>query len=724
MNNIISNFEESLNKVYNKKSNIEEQYITLKNKINDKKMEINDLEVQLNSEKLNLKIIQESENTDNREKNIKILENNIKILNARFEKQNNTLNSLRKIFEIKEEAFNKKYFSIINNKNKVINQLRDYQNQWNEWFDENVKTIEEINKLKKEINKEKSIVEKIFKEKGILMIEKSKLQKILLSIKDEIIKTIEDKKIYLLKKENNINKKQDEYIELKKQKEQDQLPDKIENKDEKELQNLLFENEKNVKRQLEESHYTKNLTIISNIFWRINKTIKILDKYFEENVDKTELLKEFKNVKKNINNIIDFIDIKRFNNIMKTKYKLTDEELSNIEIVINYWNENKNTFFHYNSILVNIYEYLFNKTRIILKTNTVENIENDKLVIPCKKIDYEQNLYLDKKFVYESYDIEWTPENIFKGTLLNENTKDNEKKNLNDIIKLLQEGFSISLLNMGNINDKQLLLNGNSWNKGLINYFLELIENLNGIIKIKEVWELYNDKTEVENNVINNKINVIKDSKILKTLFNKFIKNNRKIQKDDGLIIDLDDYFKNRNNSILFIHLQCKFENIKSNLVIVDFPEITTPENVFKQYLKDDISLPNIMYTNDIKYIKLYNKTTEDPKIILNKLKYSYFITEIVNHLKYYFKKLNTNQRLKVIFNKNLEEYNSNNFFIDPYLEFKNDINEENNCLIIPLMNYINEIISKHNKYILLSVLNDNNCKETELMIDFINNIS
>ncbi len=722
MNNIISNFEESLNKVYKKSPNIEEQYITLKNKINDKKMEINDLEVQLNSENINLKLVEESTSIDNKEKNIKIIQNNIKILTARLTRQNEILEKLRKVFNVKEDAFNKKYFNVINNKNKVINELREYQNQWNEWFDENIRTIDDINKLKKEINKEKIIVEKIFKDKNVLMNEKSKIQKILLDIKDEIIKTIEDKKLYLLKKENNITKRQNEYTELKKEKEQADLPEKIDNEDEKELKNLLFENEKNVKRKLDESHYTKNLIIISNIFWRINKTIKILDKYFEENIDKKELLKEFKNVKKNINNIIEFIDIKRFNNIIKTKYKLSEEELNNIEIVISYWNENKNTFFYYNSLLANIYEYLFNKTRILLKTNVVENIDNDKLIIQCKTLDVEQNLYVDKKSIYESYDIEWTPENIFKGN--QEDNDLNEKKKLSDIVKLLQSGFSISLLNMGNVNDKQLLLNGNSWNKGLTSYIIDLIENLDGIVKIKEAWELYNYKTEVENGIINNKINVIKDSKMLKTLFNKFIKNNKKVEKEDGLIIDLDDYFKNRNDSVLFIHLQCKFDNIKSNLIIIDFPEITTPEIVFNQYIKSDVNISNIMYTNDSKYVKLYNKTKEDPGFILNKLKYAYYISEIMNHLKYYFKKLNTNERLKVNFNKTLEEYKSDKFFIDPYTEFKNDIDDEKNCLIIPLMNYVNEIISKHNKYVLLSVLNDNNCKEGELMIDFINNIS
>jgi hypothetical protein len=723
MNNIISNFEESLNKLYKKTPNIEEQYTSFKKKINDKKLEINDLNVQLNSENINLKMTQDSTIQENKEKNIKIIENNIKILNAKLQKQNEILDKLKKVFSIKEDIFNKKYFSVMNNKNKIINELREYHSIWNEWFDENIKHINEINKLKKEINKEKNIVEKIFKEKNILMSEKSKLQKILLEIKDEIIKTIEEQKLYLLKKENNIIKRQDEYIELKKEKEQEKLPEKIENEEEKNLKNLLYENEKNVNKNLNESQYTKNLIIISNIFWRINKTIKILDKYFQENIDKKQLLKEFQNVKKNINSIIDFIDIRRFNNIIKTKYKLSDEELNNIEIVINYWNQNKNTFFHYNSLLINIYEYLFNKTRIILKTNTIENIDNDdKIIIPCKTLDFEKRLYLDKKFIYESYDVKSTPENIFKE---DENSDyENKKKNLNDIVKLLQSGFSITLLNMGNVNDKQLLLNGNSWNKGLLNYFFELIENLDGFIKIKEVWELYNDKIEVENGLINNKINMLKDSKILKTLFNKFIKNNKKIEKEEGLIIDLDEYFKNRNDSILFIQLECKFNNVKSNLIIIDFPEITTPDIVFKQYLKSNINLSNIMYTNDIKYVKLYNKTNEDPEIILNKLKYSYYITEIINHLKYYFKKLNTNERLKVIFNKNLEEYKSEKFFIDPYLEFKNDINEEKNCLIIPLMNYVNEIISKHNKYILLSVLNDNNCKEAELMVDFINDIS
>lgn len=727
MNNILSNFEQSLDKIYEKNKNIEEQYVLLKNKVNAKKLEINNIEMNLNME--SLKIIDKEELLKNltyekeikiEKKNIEELEKSIAKMKERIEKENIALDKLKQEFIKREESLNKKYSRLIDNKSKVINELREYHIQWNEWLDENIKAIN-IEELKDEIKKEKEIIEKIFKEKSILLSEKSKIQKILLEIQKEIIKTVEDKNIYILKKEKIMDKKKDEYKELKKIEEEKRLPESIDNKDDKQLKELIYENEKNVKKPISEYQYVKNLISISNIFWRTNKIIKILDKYFKESIDKLKLKKEFETIKKNIEEIIKFIDIKRFNGIIRIKYKLSEEELNKIEIISNYWNQNKTKFLSYNLLLNNMYEYLFNKVRIVVKTNSVEINEEDKLLINCKKKnDLEEQLTIDKKNIYESYDLEWSAINMLNGSL-NDNVDDfeiTEKKNLNEVVKLLQSGFSISLLNIGNMVDKNNLVTGNNWNKGMIQYIIDYIQGLDGKIKIKEVWELYNEKLDLENGIMKNKIKIIKDSKVLKTLFDKYI------EEQENNDLEIEDYFKNRQNSFLFVHFECKFKDEKSNLVILDFPELYTPEQIFKEYFKDDISLINLMYSNDVKYVKKYNKTEEKPEIILKKLRNSYYVCEVVNHLKYYFKKLNTDTRLQVKYNKTLDDYSPNNFFINPYLEYKNQIDDENNCLILPLMNYINEMITRTNKYILLSVINDNNCKEAKFTIDFINSIS
>lgn len=728
MNNLLSNFEQSLDKVYKKNSNLEEQYVSLKNKIDEKKLEINNLEMRLNMENTNLRDNEEllKNLTDEKEKKVNEKASNgikelIKKLNEQIVKENSKLDKLKEIFNKKEQDLNKKYHDLIHDRGNIINELREYHQQWNEWFDENVKTVN-FETLKKEIAQERKNIKKIFKEKSILLVEKNKIQKALNEIQKEIIKTIEDKNLYILKKQSIAEKKKEEYNELKKIEEEKKFPERIENEDDKQLKALIYENEKNVKKQSLDFQHVKNVINISNIFWRTSKIIKILNKYFEENIDKNRLKKEFENVKKNMDEIIKFIDIKRFNSIIKTKYKLNEEDLSSIEIITNYWDENKNKFFSQNQILSNIYEYLFDKVRIIVKTNSVEISQEDKVLIPCKKNDFEENFSIDRKNIYELYDIEWTPLNMLNGTLRDsvDEYEITEKKSLNDIVKLLKSGFSVSLLNMGNAADKNTLFTGNSWNKGLIQYIVDYIQGINGTVKVKEVWELYNSDIDLENGTMSSKINSIKDSKTLKTLFNKYIENIKSDEKPE----DVEDYYKHRKHSFLFIHIVCKFKDQTSNLVIIDCPELYTPNQIFREYFKEGISLANLMYTNNVKYIKMYNKTDEQPEIILKKLKNAYYNVEVLNHLKYYFKKLNTDQRLQVKYNKNLDDYSEKNFFINPYLEYKNKIDDDNNCLILPLMNYINEIISNPNKFVLLSIINDNDCQETQNMIDFINEIS
>lgn len=728
MNNLLSNFEQSLDKVYKKNSNLEEQYVSIKSKIDEKKLEINNLEMRLNMETANLRDAEKTLKslTDDKEKKANektsiAIKELIEKLNKQIVKENLKLDKLKELFNKKEEDLNKKYYNLIHNRSDIINELREYHQQWNEWFDENIKTIK-FDSLKREISQERKTIEKIFKEKSILLAEKNKIQKALNEIRKEVIKTIEDKNLYILKKQNISEKRKEEYNLLKKIEEEKKFPEKIENEDDKQLKALIYENEKNVKKQSLDSQYVKNIINISNIFWRTGKIIKILNKYFEENIDKNKLKKEFENVKKSIDEVMKFIDIKRFNSIIKTKYKLSEEDIANIEIITNYWDENKNKFFSQNLILNNIYEYLFDKVRIIIKTNSVEIDQEDKVLIPCKKNDFEENFSIDRKNIYEMYDIEWTPLNMLTGTLKDsvDEYEITEKKSLNDIVKLLKSGFSISLLNMGNIADKNTLFTGNNWNKGLIQYIVDYIQGINGTVKVKEVWELYNSSIDLENGRMTSKINSIKDSKTLKTLFNKYIENIKQNEKPE----DIEDYFKHRQHSFLFIHIVCKFADQTSNLVIVDCPELYTPDQVFKTYFKDGISLANLMYTNNIKYIKTYNKTDEHPEIILKKLKNAYYNVEVLNHLKYYFKKLNTDQRLQVKYNQNLDDYSEKNFFINPYLEYKNKIDDENNCLILPLMNYINEIISNPNKFVLLSIINNNNCIETKNSIDFINEIS
>ena len=733
MNELLSNFEQSLDKIQKRNGNLEEQYVNLKQKINDKKLELNNLQEQLNVLKMNLKMEEETLKTLTDEKDIKTkqksIENvkkDIEKLEIKSSKENIIYDKLKEVFTTKEQALYNKYKSIISNRSKVIEDLRTYQTQWNEWLDENVKQVD-FTRLKKDVEKEKKTIEKIFEKKNILLKEKNKIQKSLLEIKNEIIKIIEEKNLYILKKMKKVERRNIEYIELQKIQEQKKLPETVDNEDERQVKHLLYENETAVKRNFDEVQYTKNLVMISNIFWRNNKIIKILDRYFKENPDKTQLITEFNKLKRGLEEITRFIDIKRFNNIIKTKYKLSDEEIKSIEIVIDYWNENKKSFFTQNMLLTNIYEYLFDKIRILLKSNSVEISEEDKLIIECKKTDGErERIYLDKSKVFESYDLEWTPLNVFKGSLKDsvEDYEITEKKGIDDIIQILNSGISITLLNMGNQNDKNLFLNGNTWNRGLLSHITEYIENMNGKIKLLDVWELYNDSIDLETGKMSSKINLNKNSKRLKTLFNKYIKNYKEQELIDKDAYNVDEWFKHRQNTFLFIHLECSFKDVKSNLVIIDFPEFQTPQQLFNQYFSERINLESLMYSNDIKYVKLYNKTNEEPEVILNKLRNAYYSNEVINHLKYYFRKLNTDQRLKINYNRGLESYSVKNFFIDPYLEYKNKIDDENNVLILPIMNYINEIISKHNKFILLSVINDNNCKETENVVEFIKNIS
>ena len=730
MKEILSNFEQSLNNVHMKNKNIEEQYILLKNKKKSLTEYINNLNLKLNKRSSQLQekqnYIKTIEKTNENKKKIKSEIKEIKILEKKIIKSKNKIDNcnkklekIKEIYNKKEFLLNEKYKSLIENKNNVIYELRNYRDKWTEWLDENIKNTN-IELLKNEIKKEKILIDKIFEEKKMLILEKSKIQKVLLFIKEEIIKTIEDKNIYLLKKEQSMQKKKEEYKKLKDLEEEKNLPDSIKNEDDLKVKNLIYENEKNVKKNISQSKHLKNLINISNIFWRTNKIINILEKQYN---NQNEKLKDpsFDNIKKKLNNIINFIDIKRFNGIIRTNKKLTDEEIKKIEIISEYWNENKIKFLSYNNLLNDIYESIFHKMRIYLKSNTVEILEEDNIVIPCKNVDDIEKLFLENKKIYEHYDLEWSARNIFNGTLKEEEEEEySEKKKIKDIKNFLEKGISVTFINNGNVVDKNNIFIGNMWSQGLLQYLLDNLKE-NGEIKLKEVWELKNKNIDFENCKIQNTINLLKDGQIIKTLLGKFIENNEKDITDE----ELYEYFKHRKESFLFLHYTCNFKNgVKSNFTILDFPEIRNPEQIFDKYIKDDISLSNLMYSNDIKYIKKYNKTKEKPEIIMKKLKDSYCFLEIFSHIKYYLKKLNSDTRLKVIYNTNLENYSIDKFFVNPYKEYKNIIDEENNCLILPIINYLCEVLSKHNKFVMMSFINESDFDESKNIIKFISDIS
>jgi hypothetical protein len=107
------------------------------------------------------------------------------------------------------------------------------------------------------------------------------------------------------------------------------------------------------------------------------------------------------------------------------------------------------------------------------------------------------------------------------------------------------------------------------------------------------------------------------------------------------------------------------------------------------------------------------------PDQVYEILNESFYINESLNHLVYYLNDINYKDPKVARQTNNLEEYSQYKFYVNPKNEGKGEIDSSNNCLMIPILKYINTLTKriewKPTKYISICCVRQEEryCEET-----------
>ena len=152
------------------------------------------------------------------------------------------------------------------------------------------------------------------------------------------------------------------------------------------------------------------------------------------------------------------------------------------------------------------------------------------------------------------------------------------------------------------------------------------------------------------------------------------------------------------SRSHLYMVFEIEFTTGKTGYItIVDTAGRESPRAIFKTFLKTEkTSLPSIMAEG--LGISLIEKYKKDPSYnnsdILEILREGFYINETINHLIYYFKSKQNKKPKIMMQSSDLNKYKEIATYISPVEEIKY-IDPTNNCLMIPILRYLDDNLSK-----------------------------
>jgi hypothetical protein len=358
--------------------------------------------------------------------------------------------------------------------------------------------------------------------------------------------------------------------------------------------------------------------------------------------------------------------------------------------------------------------------------------------------------------------------------------QDSVSPGLYSSFKQIEDGYSIVLFGYGlSGSGKTYSLLGTKATPGIVHYGLANLEDVKSI-RILNLFEHYVSRINTTNNLatVAKIINLV--GKLPKEFdnyqklsderepFEKDISQNAsdiniqniKVSQITKLTEVIDNYRINRkriketpNNdkssrSHLFFVFEINFNNGKQGYItIVDTAGRESPleiANIFlnlpnkveqqKQKMASLLGLSGgVNAVSRIQRQDLFKSDGEkyDPTSVYEILKEGIFINETINHLIYFFNKKNyKTTTVKKI--KNFEEYSTDKYFVNPATEDTGEINANNNCLMIPIMKYLDNLsknaISQSNKptkFITLVAVRqeEEKCGQIFATLDFAENI-
>jgi hypothetical protein len=482
-------------------------------------------------------------------------EDEINKLNDTIKQITDELNKIQKQFSEKElenvilADFKKNCIEIIlNQKEQIIESIKEYNNKWLEWAKNNNYDVEQqkeklkneldiiLKNLKKVISTKHEYIDSLnvsIKEKDILL---NKLKSNISDIKAEVNTSLNEQLLELSVKNQELESHiSEDSIELKKK---DNIIRDLRQQLE-EARKLLEKNATIIPKEIDYTscHETLQKFInVNNMFYRKKQVMSILDSI----INNTEKISNFTNlndqmkeniksryesVKQEINKHIDFLDLPKYINspnisLFKSKTTIKNvpakfcEELNNIST---YWDNNIDIFREQDRILTNIYEDLSGAVRVYVrikpligkeqKQNTVYIEKNmKKITVDCSEI-----VNVNKKETYgEFYGIfndTFSNKDIYTGiehsgdiSELKINIEsiveksDTVSPGLYSTFKQIEDGYSIVLFGYGESGSgKTYSLIGDKNTPGLLHYGLA---NLRGVsnIRVKYLFEQYIDK--------------------------------------------------------------------------------------------------------------------------------------------------------------------------------------------------------------------------------------
>jgi hypothetical protein len=467
-----------------------------------------------------------------------------------------------------------------------------------------------------------------------------------------------------------------------------------------------------------------------------------------------------------------------------TLNKISPDYCNDLENLSIYWNENKHIFQEQDRILTNLYEDLSGAVRVYIKikpllsgqTQAIQYELNDTHTqITVRDVDTSKtfgNFYYVYEPEYTNVDAflgRHVPEHEARSLKLDTSTIDETyREAIYNSFKQVEDGYSIVMFGYGaSGSGKTYVLLGDQYHPGLIHYGLA---NLSGYksIKIKNIFEQYIHKYSPNTNNITGKIhnlvgsmNKLREASVneqdefsnyVLNYVNKdntpidFNFNDVKISKITDLFNCIEQYrIKHKrvkstpNNPVssrshLFIIFEIEFNSGKvGHITMVDAAGREDPQFMFDTFIdskKTNItSLISVYGAKKVaEFLKpeFQNNPTYPPENIFEILNEAYYITETLNHLVYFFNTKNHIQT-KVIKQKGPESYSTSKYFVNPKDEIEGKIMPFNNCLTLPIMNYLDfkdtSTEFKPNKYIMMVCIRQDQLNTAFPSLEFANSI-
>lgn len=468
-----------------------------------------------------------------------------------------------------------------------------------------------------------------------------------------------------------------------------------------------------------------------------------------------EIKNQFVQVKEDINAHIAFLDLPKYINDPNFNYlksKATREKVSpnfcnELTNILEYWNLNKAKYREQDNVLTNIYEDLSGAVRVYIRIKPLVGLEQKEKAVDIQLVEKKKQRFVTldcdtaKEKVYgEFYGVfeeSFTNQNVFTGLEKEMSETSAFKLDMNDILessdsispglhstfKQVEDGYSIVLFGYGiSGSGKSHSLLGTRGTPGLLHYGLANLQNV-ASIKLRNLFEHYHGLLNINFNKMTGKIHNLV-GRIPK--FDQFSVDETELFKfktgvnlnfenisvpDISILTEHIEKYRIENNRIkktpnnpvssrshLYFVFQITFTNGKEGFVtLVDTAGRESPIDIFNTFIEPGkIKLASVMSPiggqDLISKFKKNNEYTSEH--IFELLKEGYFINESINHLVYFFNKKNYRTIKTSMQSPDPEKYQVNKYYVNPFAE-ESTINNSNNCLTIPIMNYLDNLSHK-----------------------------